>query len=136
MKHWIRRSTAMNPIKNIMVATALSALSVGYLGAAHAAETVKPLQGVSFDIGTKHAVSYFLSESGQCRLTVLIADAMKGDEVPTDAPIRFDVAVDGGKDARVDTAEGKSLQFACAPDSQAMIVDEIEQVATYSASAE
>jgi hypothetical protein len=126
----------MNPIKNIIVATALSALSVGCLGAAHAAETVKPLQGVSFDIGTKHAVSYFLSESGQCRLTVLIADAMKGDEVPTDAPVRFDVAVDGGKDARLDTAEGKSLQFTCAPDSQAMIVDEIEQVATYSVSAE
>jgi hypothetical protein len=126
----------MNPIKNIIVATALSAFSVGCLGSAHAAETVKPLQGVSFDIGTKHAVSYFSSESGQCRLTVLIADAMKGDEVPTDAPVRFDVAVDGGKDARLDTAEGKSLQFTCAPDSQAMIVDEIEQVATYSASAE
>lgn len=97
---------------------------------------MKPLGAVSFDIGSKHAVSYFSSESGQCKLTLVIADAMKGDAVPTDAPVRFDVAVEGGKDARLDTANGKSLQFACASDSQAMIVDEVEQVATYSAAVE
>jgi hypothetical protein len=28
--------------------------------------TMKPLQGVGFDIGTKRAVSYFLSEGGAC----------------------------------------------------------------------
>jgi hypothetical protein len=94
---------------------------------------MKPLHGISFDIGTKRAVSYFLSESGRCKLTVVIADAIKGDELPTDTPVRFDVAIDAGKGARLDTAEGKSLQFACAHGTQAMNVTEVTQVAVYSA---
>lgn len=132
----------MNSIKNIVAGTILAGImsmtgtDASQAGAAAPKWTMKPLGAISFDIGTKHAVSYFLSESGQCKLTVVIADAMKGDEVPTDAPVRFDVAVDGGKDARLDTAEGKSLQFACVPGSQAMIVNEIEQVVTHSAAAE
>jgi hypothetical protein len=31
--------------------------------------TIRPLQGVSFDIGTKRAVSYFLSDDHACKLT-------------------------------------------------------------------
>jgi hypothetical protein len=132
----------MNSIKNIVTKTILAGLmsitaaGVSQAGAPALKWTMKPLAALSFDIGTKHAVSYFLSEAGQCKLTVVIANAMQGDVVPTDVPVRFDVAVDAGKDARLDTAEGKRLQFACAPGSQAMIVNEVEQVATYSAAIE
>jgi hypothetical protein len=132
----------MDSIKNIVTKTILAGLmsitaaGVSQAGGPALKRTMKPLAAVSFDIGTKHAVSYFLSEAGQCKLTVVIANAMLGDAVPTDAPVRFDVAVDGGKDARLDTAEGKRLQFACAPGSQAMIVNEVEQVATYSGTTE
>ena len=127
----------MNSIKNIVTATILAGIaSITATCASQAGWTMKPLGAVSFDVGSKHAVSYFLSESGQCKLTLVIGDAMKGDALPTDAPVRFDVAVEGGKDARLDTGEGKSLRFACAPDSQAMIVNEVEEVATYSAAVE
>jgi hypothetical protein len=131
----------MNSMKKIIAATVLAGiLSVNGVpasqaGDASSARTMKPLQGISFDIGTKRAVSYFLSESGQCKLTLVVADQMKGDELPTDTPVRFDVAIDAGKDARFDTAEGKSLAFACASGTQAVLVTEVEQVAIYSASA-
>ena len=36
--------------------------------------TMKPLHGISFDVGTKRAVSYFLSVAGQCRLVLTLAD--------------------------------------------------------------
>jgi hypothetical protein len=43
--------------------------------------TMKPLQGVSFDIGTKRAVSYFLSDGDTCKLTLMLAEVVYGDEV-------------------------------------------------------
>jgi hypothetical protein len=42
--------------------------------------TMKPLQGVSFDIGTKRAVSYFLSDGDTCKLTLMLAEVVYGDE--------------------------------------------------------
>jgi len=43
--------------------------------------TMKPLQGVSFDIGTKRAVSYFLSDNDACKLTLTLAEVVQDDEV-------------------------------------------------------
>jgi hypothetical protein len=131
----------MNSMKKILAATVLAGIlsangvPASQAGEASSVRTMKPLQGVSFDIGTKHGVGYFLGESGQCKLTLVVADKMKGDELPSDTPVRFDAAIDAGTEARFDTAEGMSLQFACAAGTQAMLVTEIKQVATYTASA-
>ena len=58
-------------IKNIIVVSGVAAaITLASLGAAEASETMKPLQGVSFHAGTKHAVGYFLTESGSCRLVL------------------------------------------------------------------
>jgi hypothetical protein len=128
----------MNPTKTIILATMTAILGFGAAGSCQAGDassplTMKPLHGISFDVGTKRAVSYFLSESGQCRLTLIVADAMTGDEPPTDTPVRFEAAIDAGKGARFDTSEGKALQFGCAASTTSMHVTELKQVATYSA---
>jgi hypothetical protein len=121
---------------NIIAATALASIfSVNAVPASQAGDAgwkMKPLSGVSFDVGSKRAVSYYLSERGRCLLTVIVADQMKGDAVPTDTPVRFQLAIEGGKNARLDTAEGKSLRFACAAQTETMLVNEIDQVAIYS----
>lgn len=129
----------MNALKTMIGATVLAGLSASGATTSNAeghapALSMRPLYAVSFDVGRKHAVSYFLSENGQCKLTLVVADVLDGDTLPTDTPIRFDAAIDAGKDARFDTAEGKSLHFACAQSSQAMLVREVPQVA-YSAPA-
>ena len=60
--------------------TALAALaSVALSGSVEAAEldtTLKalPMHGISFDIGSKHAISYFLIKDGDCDLTVWLTD--------------------------------------------------------------
>ena len=66
----------MNSIKNITVVATLSAIfSIVSLASAQAAqETMKPLQGLSFHAGTKHAVGYFLSDNGTCKLVLTLAD--------------------------------------------------------------
>lgn len=117
----------MNPTKNIIVATTLSAiLSVAHLAAAQAADgaqTVKPLQGVSFHSGTKHVVGYFLSDIGGCKLVLTLAD--DADFAPT----RFEAVIEAGKSTRYHLAQGKSLKFACQADGQAMKINPLETFA-------
>ena len=61
----------MNSIKTIIVA---AALFVGYLGAAQAAETIKPLQGMSFHTRSTDAVAYFTADKGKCSLVLTVTD--------------------------------------------------------------
>jgi hypothetical protein len=112
----------MNTTKNIILAATLSVLSVAHIGAAQAAETVKPLQGISFHAGSKDAVGYFLSESGTCKLALTMAD---GNAQPT----RFEAAISGGGSTSYKLTEGKSLEFACQADAQAMTIDWVPTVA-------
>ena len=98
------------------------------LGTAQAADpasplTMKPQQGVSFDIGTKRAVSYFLSDGDTCKLTLMLAEVVSGDEVNGLAVTRMTVAVEADKAVHLDTAEGKSLEFKCQVGAQAMTIN-------------
>lgn len=87
-----------------------------------------PRHGVSFDVGSKRAVSYYLGEGGICNLTVLMADTNALDEVKG-AATRVTMPVIPTKVARIDTAEGKTLEFKCAPSASAMSVRVLDQVA-------
>ena len=103
------------------------------LGMARAADpalplTMKPLQGVSFDIGTKRAVSYFLSDGNSCKLTLMLAEVVHGDEVSGLTATRVTVAIEAGKAAQLDTAEGKTLEFKCQGWAHVMSVDASNQV--------
>ena len=85
--------------------------------------TMKPLQGVSFDIGTKRAVSYFLSDGDTCKLTLMLAEVVYGDEVNGLTVTRMTVAVEADKAVHLDTAEGKSLEFKCQAGAQVMSIN-------------
>ena len=135
----------MNFAKKIVAATAVTCvLAIANLGAVQAGDSspgwspMKHLHAISFDVGRKHVLSYFLSKNGQCDLTILVTgrpdEVAEGDEIPALATARFHAAIGGGKSAHLDTAEGKSLEYACATDAQAMSVRELNQVAVASPS--
>jgi hypothetical protein len=84
--------------------------------------TMKPLQGVSFDIGTKRVVSYFLSYRNVCELTLTLAEVVQDDEVNGLTAARMTVAVEIGKTAHLDTAAGKSLDFKFQAGAHAMSI--------------
>jgi len=89
--------------------------------------TIRPLQGASFDIGTKRAVSYFLSDDDACKLTLMLAELVNDDDEAAGlAGARMTVAVEVGKAAHLDTAEGKSVEFKCQPGGQEMSIEIIE----------
>ena len=101
----------MNSIKTIIVALTLSALSAGYAQA----ETLKPLQGVSFHAGSKDAVAYFLSENRTCKLVLTMADGAA-------QPTQFETAIAAGESINYELNEGNLLAFACQEDALAMTI--------------
>lgn len=115
-----------------VVAALVSALALTSAASAMADEAtglnMVPRHGVSFDVGSKRAISYFLNKGGLCNLTVLMAEPAALDEVKG-AATRMTIPVIPAKTARIDTAEGKTLEFRCAPAAAAMTVRVLEQVA-------
>lgn len=120
-------------MKSILSVAAGATLSVlAAIGPASADDQIsmKPAKGLSFDVGAKRAVTYFKSAGGICNLTLLMSDRVDDSGVvPTAAASRVTVPVLPGKAARIDTAEGKSLEFQCVTGGQQMTVKALEQVA-------
>jgi hypothetical protein len=110
----------MYAIKNIF---AVIVLSAGLSVAAQAAETVKPLQGVSFHTETKDAVAYYLADNGSCKVIVTVA------EKTAYAPTRVERAVEAHKSALYQVDDGRALEFACQADAQAMTINLLATVA-------
>ncbi len=97
-------------------------------------QTVKPLMALSLYAGPKHIVGYFLSADNRCKLTLMIAERPddEQDSSSTQAS-RIQVAVDVGTTARVDTEQGKALQFLCEEGAQAMTASSVDRIAFYPA---
>ncbi|MGD9783710.1 MAG: hypothetical protein AB7E80_04720 [Hyphomicrobiaceae bacterium] len=112
------------------VAAALTIVGAAEAGALDQAGVLKmtPRHGVSFDVGSKRAISYYLGEGGICKLTVLVTDKAVLDEIQG-AAMRVTIPVIPTRTARVDTAEGKTLEFKCAPSASAMSVSVLDRVA-------
>lgn len=130
----------MNLAKNIIVATALTGVwAMAGLGAVQGGESapswkvMNPLHAISFDVGSKHVLSYFLSKNGLCELTMMVTDrpleASEDDELTPLSTARIKAEIDGGKTVRIDTAEGKALAYACAKNAQVKSVLQLNQVA-------
>jgi len=123
----------MRQIKRAVFVIAFVGISAtAGLGMAQAADpasllTMKPLEGVSFDIGTKRAVSYFLSDGNSCNLTLMLAEIGHGDEVNGLTATRVTVAIEAGKAAHLDTVEGKTLEFKCQGGAHVMRVEASNQ---------
>lgn len=118
--------------KGIVAALAVMALAGASMTAAGAGEAqglkLKPHHGVSFDVGSKRAVSYYLADGGVCSLTVLMADSNADGDVKG-AATRVTIPVIPTRAERIDTAEGKTLEIKCAPSAQAMSIKVLDQVA-------
>jgi len=90
---------------------------------------MKPLDGQSFDVGSKHAVGYFTSEKGTCKLVVTMADEPDwSQEVVGFLANRFEATVPAGKAARLSTGDGGSIDFKCQSGAEAMIVNGVKRL--------
>ena len=114
----------MNSIKSIIIAAALFA---GYFGTAQAAETIKPLQGISFHTKSTDAVAYFAANKGQCRVVLTVTNASAY------APTRFEEVVKARKSTLYQVDEASALEFTCQAGAQAMTIETIGLLETSAA---
>ena len=88
----------MNSIFKLFTPMAVAALlslpaAAIRLDATNSIMMMKPLQGITFDVGTKRAVSYFLSVNGTCKLVLTLAETIgPDDQVPNAESTRFEAA--------------------------------------------
>jgi hypothetical protein len=124
----------MQKARRIVAVTLAAAGFVASAGLASAGEatvqSVKPYQGIMLDVGSKQLGGYFASADGRCKLSVIVADAYREDRAPSaESSMRVQMTVDVDKPARLDTAEGKLVQFECQNGAQAMKATVLDRVA-------
>jgi len=91
--------------------------------------TMKPLHGISFDVGTRRAVSYYLNRSGRCELVLTLADAPDWDVAGQFEATRFEATIRAGETTRYKSDEGKAIDFVCEAAAQTMSINAVEQIA-------
>lgn len=91
-----------------------------------------PMHGISFDLGSKRAVAYYLSAAGQCRLVLTLADAGWRDE-PGFTTTRFEATLAAEHDVRFVSVEGRAVEFVCGASARTMTAKLAEQIAARAA---
>ena len=71
----------------------------------------------------KDAVAYYLADKGTCKVVVMATDKT------VFAPTRFEEAVEAQKSIVHQIDDGKSLEFACQADAQAMTINMLTTIA-------
>lgn len=107
---------------------------VALSGACQAADatfplTIKPLQGVSFDVGPERAASYFTSANDRCKLVVTTAREPNWDAPTPFSVSRFEATIGAGQAVRFVPRSGQVFEFACGAGTLALHIKKFEQVA-------
>ncbi len=126
----------MTTLKSLILAATLTLAAAAGLnvGSASAGVTagqasVRPLAGLSMKAGLKRVIGYYAANDGACDLTLFVSDTViDGGPVYTD-PARFVTKIAGGQTARVDTANGPSVELKCAIGAASMDARVMERVA-------
>ena len=121
-----------NIIATVLLVSSICPVATGSLLAddLSAGRAFKPLEGVFFNAGAKHAVGYFDSEAKSCKLVLTIADEPSGDADQTFTVARHEAHVQAGRLTRYNLSDGKIFEFTCAADAQTMTMKQIERIAT------
>ncbi len=85
--------------------------------------------GAALDVGSKHIVSYFTAQQGVCNVTLLIGNKANSEGEGASIGTRVKFNVPAGMTARTDTAEGKSLEFACRSGASTMSIQPLDLLA-------
>jgi hypothetical protein len=105
--------------------------TAGHAGEFSSATVVKPKAGLSFPVGSKQAVGYFVAERGGCDLTLLVGEAGEAasEAAKGGSAARFSTLVAPGRTARIDTADGPSVEFFCSTGASFLTTRVIERLA-------
>ena len=110
-------------------AVAAALILSGPVAAESGVKTLRPLDGVSLDVGSKRVVGFYVASAHACSLTLMMGELLVEDQEPAGSAARLQQTLAPNTLARLDTTDGESLEFACQPGAATMTVRLLKQVA-------
>jgi hypothetical protein len=77
--------------------------------------TFRPAEAMHYVLGSKRAVGYFMVQKGECRVTMMIAEAVDPDMNTAPTAARLRVSMLPGQSATLGSAEGAEMTLTCGP---------------------
>jgi len=105
-------------------ALGLAAWSLAAQAVPEAGQHYRPIQSISYDLGSKRAVGYFERRSGQCHLVMMVAEASDPGAGPTASAARLRLDLTPGQRMSLDSDQGGSLDVTCGADGETLLVTE------------
>jgi hypothetical protein len=81
-----------------------------------------PMQSISYVVGSKSAIGYFVQEKGACRVVLMVAENVDPDVASAPSAARLRVALQPGQGAGLDSDEGRSLELTCGSGAASLTV--------------
>jgi hypothetical protein len=81
----------------------------------------RPIQGISYEFGSKVMSGYFVQRNSVCLVTLMITEKTDPD-LPSPTAARVRVMLDPGQVAGLDSEEGRSLSLTCGEDAATLVV--------------
>ena len=108
----------------IATAIILSALSLQTVHAIEAkkAVTVEPGKGLSFKVGSKKAITYFIKSGDYCDVTIMLSEQNPVIGQTYQSASKVKVQLVPGKSTLVESADGKALKVACNQGAKTMTI--------------
>jgi hypothetical protein len=75
--------------------------------------TFEPIQSISYLLGSKRAIGYFEDSEGQCRVTLMIAEAVDPDVAMPTSATRLRLLMTPGQSAKLESVEGEAMVLTC-----------------------
>ncbi|WP_334389542.1 hypothetical protein [Bradyrhizobium sp. AZCC 2262] len=85
-------------------------------------ETFWPIEGISYQLGSKRAVGYFEPRNGKCQVTLMIAEAVDPDQAQPSSAARLSLPMQPGESAALASEEGRSIELTCGAGAQTVAV--------------
>ena len=85
--------------------------------------------GATLDLGSKHAVAYYVKDQNVCKVAVIVSETYP-DQIPFNiASVRFSASVPGGTSTQLATSDGSALSLSCAANAKSLAIESREAVA-------
>jgi hypothetical protein len=90
--------------------------------------TFRPIEGISYELGSKRAVGYFEPRNGKrlvtfkCLVTLMIAEKVDPDQARPSSAARLSLAMLPGQSAALASEEGTSMEITCGAGAETVAV--------------
>lgn len=109
------------PFSRVLAAVVPASLAVAVLGTGIATArveptdvaTYRPAEAIHYVLGSKRAVGYFVGQKGECRVTLMIAEAVDPDAATPTSAARLRLAMLPGQSASFGSADGGDVMLTC-----------------------